>query len=1483
MENFGKSDNGAEIFAEGGETGERLRAFDWANTPLGAPETWSESLKIAVRSALDSREPTFAALDQKRKRAETPVESNFAGADIKTHSRIEADRKFLFEIAEKIRRSENAEDLLFAIAAAVGEHLQVRRCLFNEIDIENDRETVHRDYCRGVESVAGVHRISAYSSTTSAEIQAGKTVVNRDSKTDSRTAALYEQTYAPVGERAYVAVPLLRENQWVASLWVSDDEPRDWSGAEINLLETVAERAWLAVEKLRSEKALRESEERFSKAFNTTPHLMTITDFEGGRYLSVNDSVVQATGYTRDEMIGRTADELNIFAESEVRAKLPDAFQNDVVRDLEMKLRMKTGGIRLLKLSADVINVQGEKCILTTSIDITESKRSERLLIEQQRLAVLNSDVSLALIQNQSLPEILNSCAEILVKHLDAAFARIWTLNEKENVLELQASAGIYTHLDGAHSRIPVGKYKIGLIAANRKPHLTNSVIGDSSVNNQEWAKREGMIAFAGYPLIVGERLIGVAAVFARHPFGGATLESITSAANTIALGIERNRVEEKIRESEERFAKAFNSSPLAVTITSVKTGKLVEVNETFVNLTGYSREEAIGQTTFELGLWERSGDRETELAAVMYEKQIRNREFVFQMRDGRKIVGLLSAELLELGGELCALTVIQDITERKQTEEYLKHQKTLLEALTESVLDGIMIVSPEGKMLHFNRQFLDIWNFPAEIVESHSDERALEWAAHQTTNQAAFLERVGNVYGQPDDKVREEVAMKDGRVYERFGAPILSGETRLGWVWTFRDITERKRAEKNFAFLAEISQDLTRLTDVDEITRMMAAKIGNFFDVSNCAFAEIDTAANTALSNYVWRRDESAVDLAGKYDLSKFVTEEFRQTLLANKPVVINDIAADSRTAATAANYKPLKIGSFINTPFVSGGDLKFLLSLYKHESYEWRSDEIELVSELMTRIWSSIERTRAAERLRESEEQLRALADSIPQLTWMAEPDGFIFWYNRRWYEYTGTTPEEMEGWGWQSVHDAEMLPTVLERWQVSIQTGEPFEMEFPLRRGADGAFRWFLTRVVPLCDSSGRIVRWFGTNTDIEELRQARLQAEAANLLKDEFLATVSHELRTPLNAILGWSEMLKSGKATGEIAERANETIYRNAKSQAQLIEDLLDVSRIITGKMKLEPHPVQIASVVESAIETLRPAANAKSIEIEIDLGCKPCMIGGDEQRLQQIVWNLISNAVKFTPEGGKVEVKLENDDSHARLTVKDTGKGIEAEFLPFLFERFRQEDASSTRRHGGLGLGLAIVLNLVELHGGTISATSAGENLGATFTMKLPLISTDDKTQKNSDVKSLRESLSDGFSGANRTAKQMAGIRVLLVDDEKDTLEMLDTALTAEGADVRIAVSAADAFNILLNWQPDVLISDIAMPDEDGYSLIKKVRELKPENGGLIPAIAMTAYVRVEDRMRVLASGFQMYVPKPAEPAELINAVINLLGENKMT
>ncbi len=1235
---------------------------------------------------------------------------------------------------------------------------------------------------------------------------------------------------------------------------------------------------------------------------------------------------------------------------------------------------------------------------------ITERKRAEELLVERERLAILNSDLSLALVQSISLNEILQSCAEVLVKHLDAAFARIWTLNEAENVLELQASAGIYTHLDGEHSRVPTGKFKIGRIAEERQPHLTNSVIGDAQVSNQEWARREGMVAFAGYPLIVGERLVGVAAMFARRTLGLDALKAIESAANVIALGIERNRVE---------------------------------------------------------------GD--------------------------------------------------------------LKNQKTLLEALTESVLDGILIVSNEGKMLHFNRYFLDIWNFPPEVVRSRSDEAALDWAANQTTNPAAFLARVGAVYEHPETKVREELAMKDGRVFERFGAPIHSGDLRLGWVWTFRDITTRKHAETNFAFLAEISQELTRLTSVREITEAMTGKIGLYFGVSNCVFAEVDTTANTAIIDYCWRRDDNAADLAGNYQLSEFVSEEFRLMLIAGQSIVVNDVATDSSTAENAAKFGLLKIGSFVNTPFVSDGFLKFLLSVSRPEPYEWRADQIELLGEVMTRVWIRIEhiradnllresqerfskafnasplvltisslttgelievnetfvnatgytreevlgrttleiglwkkptereeemetvrragqirnaeytfgtksgaeivgllsaeyieiggeefaltviqditeqkaaqekireseesyrilaetasdaivridenstiqyvntatkrifgyaaeemvgqpltmlmpeemselhragfgryletgerhlnwqsievparhkdghhfpleisfgeynhgdtrffigivrditeRVRAEEKLRQSEEQLRALADSIPQLAWMAEPDGFIFWYNRRWYDYTGTTPEEMTGWGWQSVHDAEMLPTVLERWQASIRTGEPFEMEFPLRRGADLTFRWFLTRIVPLRDSTGRITRWFGTNTDIEELRQTRLQAEQANRLKDEFLATLSHELRTPLNAILGWSQLLQNRNLGASETEKALITIERNARSQSQLIDDILDVSRIITGKLRLDVRAVDLSQVIMAAVDAARPSAEAKNIHIQTLLDPRAGPISGDPDRLQQVVWNLLSNAVKFTPKNGRVQMRLERINSHVEIVVSDTGAGIEAEFLPHVFDRFRQSDGSMTRRHGGLGLGLAIVRQLVELHGGTVSVSSEGNGHGSTFTVQLPLLPVR-REETNGDGE--RRVHPKAETGAMADCPpELPDLRVLLVDDEADSRDLLNLVLNSCGATVTLANSAAEAFEAIKREKFDIVVSDIGMPEEDGFSLIRKIRKLSNEEGGNVPAIALTAYARAEDRVLALRSGFQMHLAKPVEPAELIAVVANLAG-----
>lgn len=386
-------------------------------------------------------------------------------------------------------------------------------------------------------------------------------------------------------------------------------------------------------------------------------------------------------------------------------------------------------------------------------------------------------------------------------------------------------------------------------------------------------------------------------------------------------------------------------------------------------------------------------------------------------------------------------------------------------------------------------------------------------------------------------------------------------------------------------------------------------------------------------------------------------------------------------------------------------------------------------------------------------------------------------------------------------------------------------------------------------------------------------ARNEAERANRLKDEFLATISHELRNPLNAILGWAHMMRLGNLTPANVERAVETIYRNAKSQAQLVSDLLDVSRIISGKLRLDVRTIDLIQIVNAAVDSIRPAADAKSIRLQTLLDPAAGPISGDADRLQQVVWNLLTNAVKFTPKGGRVQVKVQRINSHIEIVVTDSGVGINKDFLPYVFDRFRQADASTTRIHGGLGLGLSIVHQLVDLHGGSVNVQSEGEGKGTTFTVVLPFVGV--VSQKDGDA--VHPTHSDevlSFDGL----PTLAGLKVLVVDDEADTRELICEVLKECGADVITSPSVADALLALEQHKPDILISDLGMPDEDGYALISKIRALPAEHGGQIPAAALTAYARAEDRMRVLRSGFQFHLPKPVDSAELVTVVASLAG-----
>jgi signal transduction histidine kinase/ActR/RegA family two-component response regulator len=402
----------------------------------------------------------------------------------------------------------------------------------------------------------------------------------------------------------------------------------------------------------------------------------------------------------------------------------------------------------------------------------------------------------------------------------------------------------------------------------------------------------------------------------------------------------------------------------------------------------------------------------------------------------------------------------------------------------------------------------------------------------------------------------------------------------------------------------------------------------------------------------------------------------------------------------------------------------------------------------------------------------------------------------------------------------------------------------------------------------------------NARLYELSQReREKAEEANRLKDEFLATISHELRSPLNAILGWTRMLNDKWLDEEKSARALEVIYRSARAQNQLISDLLDVSRIITGKLRIEPRTVGLIPVIEAAIDVARPAADAKKIRLIAALDPEVEPVSGDADRLQQIVWNLLSNAVKFTPPGGQVAIRFERDGVNVKLIVSDTGEGIEPGFLPFVFDRFRQFESGPARPTGGLGLGLAIVRHLVELHGGTVSAASRGRGQGATFTVTLPAAATREESSSAArahmaDAAELPQSLA-------QPPDRLRDLRVLVVDDDLDARDLFSLILGSYGAEVRSCGSASEALHTLDEWNPDVLVSDIGMPLEDGYELMKKVRAREPERGGRVPALALTAYARAEDARRAFKAGYQAHIPKPVEPGQLATLVAGLAGRGE--
>jgi PAS domain S-box-containing protein len=751
--------------------------------------------------------------------------------------------------------------------------------------------------------------------------------------------------------------------------------------------------------------------------------------------------------------------------------------------------------------------------------DIDARKREEEARADRESLTALRADVAEALSKSDSRDAALRACCEALVGWLGMAFARIWLLDPAEEVLELRASAGMYTRLDGTHARIRVGAFKIGRIARVRQPHLTNRLADDPFLGDPEWAGREGLTAFAGYPLTVGDRVVGVMAMFSRRAIPEGVFGELALVADGIAQFIDRKRLEEE-----------------------------------------------------------------------------RQRLRVREMRRSRQFREL--ADAAAAANTLTSLDAALKVITEKALQIVGVHQ-----AVTSMTVD-------------------------------------LNWA--QAINTVALSDKYAawRDYSAPPD-----------------GSGIYSLVCR--------------------------NNRTMRLTQAELEAHPAYRRFGK------------DAAAHPPMRGWL---------------------------------------------AAPLVGRNGRNLGLIQLSDKVDGGDFD-------------EDDEAILI-------------------------QLAQLASVAVENAWLYR-------------------------------------------------------------------------------------------------------EAQEAARTKDEFLAVVSHELRTPMNAIVGWVQMLKSGQLNFLEGQQALEVVERNAKAQTQLINDLLDVSRIISGKMMLESRPVPLEAVVRAALDTVRLSAEAKGLRLEaaMEAGLPP--VSGDADRLQQVVWNLLTNAVKFTPKGGQVTVALRRTNSHAEIAVRDNGQGIAAEFLPHIFGRFRQADAASTRKHGGLGLGLSIVRNLVELHGGTVRAESDGPGRGAAFTVTLPFRAVRSETEAEPEPEPEPEAglgPRQAIPADGRAPRRLDGLRILIVDDEPDARMMVGTVLSKMGARVTAADSAREALRSLEDRLPDLLISDIGMPYQDGYELIRRVRALPPERGGRLPAIALTAFARAEDRERALAAGFQLHVPKPVEPAVLAAAVSGLVG-----
>jgi PAS domain S-box-containing protein len=985
----------------------------------------------------------------------------------------------------------------------------------------------------------------------------------------------------------------------------------------------------------------------------------------------------------------------------------------------------------------------------------------------------------------------------------------------------------------------------------------------DVSVAGRTWALRlrprpqpELSLRPALVPLIVvgGSGLAALLFLITRAQ-GRAGLAAEDAAAELRRSQDALERANASLRQSEARLRALTDSNIVGMMIGDVR-GRIHEANDAFLRLLGYGRQDLLNGTLDWKRLTAPPFLPQVEAAMEEIQRLGRNEPYEkeFVRRDGTRVPVLVGKAYLE-GEDGRFVGFVLDLTVRKRAEEALRASEDQVRLITDSLPVLISYLDADQRY-RFNNQLYEQWfGKPRESIYGRTAREVIGEAAY--AHRRPYLEaalagqtvRFDGPTPHSDDTVRDS---------EITYVPDVGPDRRVrGLVVLAADVTEQRRAAQALRRYADLFQHA-------ELGLVMTGTDGVTLELANPAFARM------------YGLDAGA--LAGRSILDVFAPE-YR-----------TEVPSHVRIAAERGHH------TFESVHERADGS-RFPVEL---DVTAVKGPDGAVTYHILS-VTDITEREQAEAELRDSEARKGAILETALDAIVTVDHEGRVLEFNPAAERMFGHDRDEAVG-----RRVAELIvpatlregreagltrylrtghaPTIGRRVETTAvrADGEEFPVELGVARIGGEGEPVFTAHIRDITGrkrdelererllSAERDARAQAEASKAEAERSARA-AEAANRSKDEFLATLSHELRTPLNAILGWAQLLRMGNLEPGEAAQGVETIERNARAQAQLVEDLLDLSRIISGKLRLELGAVDLPAVIEAALDAVRPAAEAKGIRLIPVIDSHAGAIRGDANRLLQVVWNLLSNAIKFTPRDGQVQVCLANDGGQAEISVTDTGQGIRPEFLAHAFDRLRQADASTTRKHGGLGLGLSIVRHLVELHGGTVAADSPGEGLGATFTVRLPVAAPAQDAAPAAGPADAPDETSP------QPLPSLRGVRALVVDDEPDARDLIGRILGRCGADVSVAASAREAVEALPHVRPDVLLSDIGMPEEDGYSLIRRIRALPVESGGGTPAIALTAFARSDDRARALDAGFHRHVTKPVEPAELAQAVAELL------